>query len=91
MTDLRKIGGGRIVYCNPPYGRSIGAWVRKCAEEARKPGTKVVALLPARTDTAWFHDYIYNRAEVRFIRGRLHFNEAKDSAPFPSMIVIFAG
>ena len=58
--------------------------------EARKPDTRVVALLPARTDTAWFHEYIYRSArEVRFLRGRLHFNESENAAPFPSMIVIF--
>lgn len=63
--------------------------MRKCSEEARKPGTLVVLLIPARTDTAYFHDYIYHKArEVRFIRGRLRFNEA-GPAPFPSMVVVF--
>lgn len=90
MTDLRKTGGGQRVFCNPPYGRKIGVWVRKAYEESRKPGTLVVMLIPARTDTAYFHDYIYHKAkEVRFIRGRLHFNEAENAAPFPSMVVIF--
>ena len=90
-TDgLSKKWGGRKVFCNPPYGRAIKSWVRKCWEESRNPETLVVALLPARTDTAWFHDYIYRRArEIRFVRGRLHFNESQNSAPFPSMIVIF--
>lgn len=90
-TDgLAQNWGGRRVFCNPPYGRTIAAWVRKCWEEAQKPDTLVVALLPARTDTAYFHDYIYHKArEIRFIRGRLHFNESKNAAPFPSMIVIF--
>ena len=88
--DLNKIGGGRRVFCNPPYGRSISRWVRKCYEESRKPDTLVVMLIPARTDTSYFHDYIYHKAkEIRFIRGRLHFNEAPAGAPFPSMIVIF--
>ena len=82
--------GGRRVFCNPPYGRQISKWVAKCYEESRKPDTLVVLLIPARTDTAYFHDYIYHKArEIRFIRGRLHFNEAKQGAPFPSMIVIF--
>jgi len=90
MTDLQKIGGGCKVFCNPPYGRAIHAWVRKCWEESRKPDTLVVMLIPARTDTAYFHDYIYHRArEIRFIRGRLHFNESRNAAPFPSMVVIF--
>lgn len=87
---LIKNWGGRRVFCNPPYGRELPAWVRKCAQEAAKPDTLVVMLIPARTDTAYFHDYIYHRArEIRFIRGRLHFNESKSGAPFPSMIVIF--
>lgn len=79
----------QTVFCNPPYGRAIGAWVRKCYEESRKPDTKVVMLIPARTDTSYFHDYIYHKAELRFIRGRLHFNEQPQGAPFPSMVVIF--
>lgn len=79
---------GYRVFCNPPYGKAIVHWVKKCAEEAEK-GTLVVMLIPARTDTTYFHDFIYNKAEIRFIRGRLHFNNSKQSAPFPSMIVIF--
>jgi len=87
---LSKDWGGRRVFCNPPYGRAIADWVKKCSDEAKKPETLVVALLPARTDTAWFHDYIYGKArEIRFLRGRLHFNDAKTAAPFPSMIVVF--
>ena len=87
---LTKNWGGRRVFCNPPYGRQLPAWVRKCAQEAAKPDTLVVMLIPARTDTAYFHDYIYHRArEIRFLRGRLHFNESKNAAPFPSMIVVF--
>ena len=87
---LRQNWGGERVFCNPPYGRAIGEWVRKCSEEAKKPGTLVVLLIPARTDTAYFHDYIYRKArEVRFLRGRLRFGGATNSAPFPSMIVIF--
>lgn len=87
---LTKDWSGHRVFCNPPYGRAIAAWTKKCSEEAKKPGTTVVALLPARTDTAYFHDYIYGKArEIRFVRGRLHFNESKSAAPFPSMIVVF--
>lgn len=86
---LQQDWGGYRVFCNPPYGREIADWVRKCSEEAKKPGTLVVMLIPARTDTAYFHDYIYNHArEIRFVRGRLHFNEA-GPAPFPSMVVVF--
>ncbi len=79
--------GGGTIYMNPPYGREIGLWVRKAAES----NVTAVCLLPARTDTAWFHDYIYGKAEIRFIRGRLKFGNSKNSAPFPSMIVIFRG
>ena len=90
-TDgLKEDWGGQKVFCNPPYGREIGKWVRKCWEESRKPDTLVVMLIPARTDTAYFHDYIYHKArEIRFIRGRLHFNESPQGAPFPSMVVVF--
>ncbi len=87
---LKQDWSGEIVFCNPPYGREIAKWVKKCYEEAQKPDTIVVMLIPARTDTAWFHDYIYHKAkEIRFIRGRLKFGDAKNSAPFPSMVVIF--
>lgn len=77
-------------WCNPPYGRKIGQWVRR-SYLASVSGTTVVMLLPARTDTIWFHEYIYNRAEIRFIKGRLKFGNSKKNAPFPSMIVIFRG
>ena len=80
---------GHRVFCNPPYGRAIAAWVKKCYEESQKPDTLVVMLIPARTDTSYFHDYIYHKAEIRFIRGRLHFNESPQGAPFPSMVVVF--
>ena len=89
-NGLLQNWGGRRIFCNPPYGKAMPAWVRKCSEEAKKPDTLVVMLIPARTDTSYFHDYIYKKArEIRFIRGRLHYNDAKQAAPFPSMIVIF--
>ena len=82
------------VFCNPPFGKQIGEWVRKAYEESQR-GTKIVLLIPARTDTKYFHDYIYGKAEIRFIRGRLKFTDedgnAKCSAPFPSMLVIYRG
>ena len=80
---------GHSVFCNPPYGREIAAWVEKCYMESRKGNTKVIMLLPARTDTVYFHEYIYRKAEIRFIRGRLKFGKASNSAPFPSMVVIY--
>ena len=87
---LKQNWQGETVFCNPPYGRVIKDWVKKCYEESRKENTTVVMLIPARTDTNYFHDYIYNKAkEIRFIRGRLKFGNAKNSAPFPSMVVVF--
>ena len=76
---------GGVVYCNPPYGREIGKWVEKCS----KYDGIAVMLLPARTDTRWFHDFIYGKSEIRFIKGRLKFGGSKNSAPFPSMVVVF--
>jgi len=88
-NGLEQDWGGQIVFCNPPYGRAIKDWVKKCSDEAKKPNTTVVMLIPARTDTTYFHDYIYHQAEIRFIRGRLHFNDSKNAAPFPSMVVVW--
>lgn len=74
-----------VCWCNPPYGREISKWVKKAYESE----CTVVALLPARTDTKWFHEYIYGKAEIRFVKGRLKFGEASTNAPFPSMVVIW--
>lgn len=86
---------GGAVFCNPPYGREISKWVKKAYEEAGKCKFPIVLLLPARTDTTYFHDYIYGKAEIRFIRGRLKFSDENgtpsNSAPFPSMVVIYNG
>ncbi len=73
-------------WMNPPYGRQIKDWIKKASEER-----KVVALIPARTDTKYFHDYIYQKpnTKIRFIKGRLKFSDSRNSAPFPSMLVIF--
>lgn len=80
-----------IVFCNPPYGHEIGKWVKKAYEESRNPGITIVMLIPSRTDTKYFHEYIYNKpnVEIRFLKGRLKFVGGKSSAPFPSMVVIF--
>ncbi len=84
---------GHNVFVNPPYGREIGKWVQKCYEESLKDDTLVVMLIPSRTDTSYFHDFIYGNAEIRFLRGRIKFwddnDQPQDPAPFPSMIVIF--
>lgn len=74
-------------WCNPPYGRNIGQWIEKAAKSA----AKVVMLLPARTDTKWFHEYCLTFGKIEFLKGRLKFGGAKNAAPFPSMIVIFEG
>lgn len=87
--ELRQIWAGAC-WCNPPYGRKIGDWVKKAGESA-EAGATVVMLLPARTDAKWFHEYICGHAEIRFIRGRLKFGESQNAAPFPSMVVIFRG
>ena len=76
-----------VCWMNPPYGRQIKAWVRK-AYESSLAGATVVCLLPARTDTAWWHDYAV-KGEVTFIRGRLKFDNYKWNAPFPSAVVVF--
>lgn len=76
------------VWCNPPYGKDIGKWVKK-AYESKNNCSCIVMLLPSRTDTKWFHEYILNKAEIRFLKGRLKFGNSKNSAPFPSIIVVF--
>ena len=77
-----------VCWMNPPYGRAIGEWVRKAWASAEQ-GATVVCLLPARTDTAWWHEYVQKAAEIRFLRGRVRFVGAERSAPFPSAVVIF--
>ena len=86
---LAQPWAGHSVFMNPPYGRSIKDWIRKAYEESRKPNTVVVALIPARTDTRYWHDYCMEASEIRFIKGRLKFGESNNSAPFPSAVVIF--
>lgn len=80
---------GHTVFVNPPYS-NVAAWVEKAWQEYTR-GATVVMLLPARTDTRYFHRWIYHRSEIRFLKGRLKFSGSKNSAPFPSMIVIFRG
>ena len=87
MDGLTQPWYGRC-WCNPPYGREIGKWVKKAAQSAEE-GSLIVMLLPARTDTRWFHEYIYGKAEIRFVCGRLKFGGGNCNAPFPSMICIF--
>lgn len=87
-NGLLKTWHGYSVWCNPPYS-NIYKWVQKCYFENLMNNVNIVLLIPARTDTKYFHEYIYNKHEIKFIKGRLKFNNMKTAAPFPSMIVIF--
>lgn len=79
---------GSRTFLNPPYGRAIAKWIHRAYTEGQN-GKLVVCLLPSRTDTKWWHEYCMKASEIRFIRGRLKFSNAKFNAPFPSVIVIF--
>jgi phage N-6-adenine-methyltransferase len=83
--EWHKDCDGKPIFLNPPYGRTIGLWLRKANEEAQK-GAVVVALVPSRTDTKWWHDYVIQH-RVAFIKGRLKFGNQKNPAPFPSAVV----
>lgn len=74
-----------VCWMNPPYGKKIGAWMKKALEAE----TTVVCLVPSRTDTKWWHEYVMKASEIRFIKGRLKFGDSKNSAPFPSAIIVF--
>jgi phage N-6-adenine-methyltransferase len=78
-----------ICWMNPPYGRKIGKWLKKAYESSQAHGATVVCLIPARTDTAWWHDYVMKASEIRFVRGRLKFGGVTNSAPFPNAVVVF--
>jgi site-specific DNA-methyltransferase (adenine-specific) len=81
---------GETVFLNPPYGRDIKKWIKKAYDEASgNCETTVVCLLPARTDTKYWHDYVMNAKEIRLVKGRLKFGDSKNSAPFPSAVVVF--
>lgn len=86
-NGLNQSWTGRC-WMNPPYGRTIGKWMKKAFEESKKNNATVICLVPARTDTAWWHDYAM-KGTIEFIRGRLKFGNSKNSAPFPSALVVF--
>lgn len=92
-TDALDVAwAGERVFCNPPYGLNLGAWVAKSLLEASEHNALVVMLLPARTDVAWFHDVVLPHGEIRFIRGRLGYQlggRVSGRAPFASMVVVF--
>lgn len=87
---LQKSWAGETVWLNPPYGKDIGKWMQKAYEESRN-GATVVCLVHARTDTKWFHDWVYQKpnVDIRFVKGRLKFGGSQYNAPFPSMIVVY--
>lgn len=88
---LSKDWSNDVVFMNPPYGREIKKWIKKAYEESLK-GATIVCLIPARTDTTYWHDFIFDKAnDIRFLRGRLKFGNSKNSAPFPSAIVVYQG
>lgn len=88
---LSKDWSNDVVFMNPPYGREIKKWIKKAYEESLN-GATVVCLIPARTDTTYWHDFIFGKAnDIRFLRGRLKFGNSKNSAPFPSAIVVYQG
>ena len=88
---LKQEWSNDVVFMNPPYGREIKYWVQKAYEESLK-GATVVCLIPARTDTTYWHNYIFGKADdIRFIKGRLKFGGSKNPAPFPSAIIIYKG
>ena len=86
VDGVKQSWADNTCWMNPPYGREISKWVQKAYEESKQ--STVVCLLPARTDTRWWHEYCM-KGEIRFLRGRLKFGQAKNSAPFPSAVVIF--
>uniref|UniRef100_A0A6M3IYU3 Putative methyltransferase n=1 Tax=viral metagenome TaxID=1070528 RepID=A0A6M3IYU3_9ZZZZ len=88
--DGLAVEWGERNFVNPPYGREIGKWCAKALEEARK-GKLVVMLIPARTDTRWWHEYIMKADEIRLIKGRLRFDDGTVGAPFPSVVVVLKG
>lgn len=84
---LSKDWTGHVVFMNPPYSK-VKDWMRKAYEES-KAGVDVVCLVPSRTDTKWWHEYVMKAAEIHFIMGRLKFGESRNSAPFPSAVIVF--
>ena len=89
LASAHWVAWGKRIFCNPPYGREIGKWFAK-AREAQAEGALVVMLAHARTDTKWWHEHVQGIAsEVRFVKGRLRFGDGKQSAPFPSAVIIY--
>jgi site-specific DNA-methyltransferase (adenine-specific) len=88
---LSKDWTGHTVFVNPPYGRGIDKWIAKGYNTAKDENSKVVMLIPARTDTKYWHNYVMKAAEIHFVKGRLKFGNSDNSAPFPSAVIVFDG
>jgi phage N-6-adenine-methyltransferase len=88
MNGLAQEWSGKVVFVNPPYGKQMSKWMQK-AFESSLAGATVVCLVHSRTDTRWWFEWVQGKAEVRFVRGRLKFGDGKQSAPFPSAVVIY--
>ena len=88
QNGLKQNWGKNRIFCNPPYGRAVGDWAEK-SYKASQGGALVVFLVPARTDTKWFHNWVYGKAELRFVKGRLKFGNSQNSAPFPSLVAVY--
>ncbi len=86
---LKQDWNASVCWMNPPYGREIIHWMEKAWKESKRHKNTIVCLVPVRTDTNWWHSYVEGKAKVRFIKGRLKFGSAKNSAPFPSAVVIY--
>lgn len=90
QDGLKQDWSGKRAFINPPYGKETALWVKKAHDEVLYGDCLLaVMLLAARTDTKYFHEYIYHKAEIRFLKGRIKFGGSKNAAPFPSMIVIY--
>ena len=90
-NGLSQSWEGFTSFVNPPYGRGIDKWIKKAYEESRKDNTRVVMLIPARTDTKYWHQYVMKADEIHYVKGRLKFGDSENSAPFPSAGVVFDG
>lgn len=88
QDGLAQDWSGHVVWCNPPYGKTIGEWCKKAYYHSLGGGTCVM-LIHSRTDTKWFHNWVYGKAELRFVKGRLRFGGSNNSAPFPSLVAVY--
>ena len=87
-NGLLKSWKGHKVFCNPPYSENK-TWIEKCLRESQQDDTEVILLIPSRTDTRYWYDYCMKAKEIYFVKGRLKFGNMKNTAPFPSAIIVF--